>query len=112
MMNDMMPFSSNTNVPRPMAPPPVWPSYNSAQKNAYSRLPNRYPNASQPTIVNNSSRVKQAKQSVTDGKKVESPANIIEAPRSIVEYKKKMTKSRGAKKELMVPDARPVSLKN
>lgn len=29
MMNDIMPFSSNTNVPPPMAPPPVWPAYNS-----------------------------------------------------------------------------------
>jgi len=28
MMNDVMPFSSNTNVPPPMAPPPVWPAYN------------------------------------------------------------------------------------
>jgi len=27
MMNDVMPFSSNTNVPPPMAPPPVWPAY-------------------------------------------------------------------------------------
>lgn len=28
MMNDMMPFSSDTNVPPSMAPPPVWPAYN------------------------------------------------------------------------------------
>jgi methyl-accepting chemotaxis protein len=28
MMNDVMPFSSNTNVPPSMAPPPVWPAYN------------------------------------------------------------------------------------
>jgi len=28
MMNDVMPFSSNTNVPPAMAPPPVWPAYN------------------------------------------------------------------------------------
>jgi hypothetical protein len=28
MMNDMMPFSSDTNVPPPMQPQPVWPSYN------------------------------------------------------------------------------------
>lgn len=30
MMNDAMPFSSNTNVPPTMAPPQVWPSYNNA----------------------------------------------------------------------------------
>jgi uncharacterized protein YoxC len=29
MMNDVMPFSSDTNVPPPMQPQPVWPSYNS-----------------------------------------------------------------------------------
>ena len=28
MMNDMMPFSSDTNVPPPVQPSPVWPSYN------------------------------------------------------------------------------------
>ena len=27
MMNDIMPFSSDTNVPPPLTPPPVWPSY-------------------------------------------------------------------------------------
>jgi hypothetical protein len=27
MMNDMMPFSSNTNVPPPLTPQPVWPAY-------------------------------------------------------------------------------------
>jgi hypothetical protein len=38
MMNDMMPFSSNTNVPPPMAPPPTWPAYNNQlQRNAYAR---------------------------------------------------------------------------
>lgn len=30
MMNDMMPFSSDTNVPPPVQPSPVWPSYNPA----------------------------------------------------------------------------------
>lgn len=38
MMNDMMPFSSNSNVPPPLMPPRVWPSYNSTvpQPQAYS----------------------------------------------------------------------------
>jgi len=40
MMNDVMPFSSNTNVPPPMAPPPVWPAYNNApvRQQPYSPL--------------------------------------------------------------------------
>jgi len=38
MMNDMMPFSSNSNVPPPMAPPPTWPAYNNQpQRNVYAR---------------------------------------------------------------------------
>ncbi len=38
MMNDMMPFSSSTNVPPSMAPPPTWPAYNNQpQRNAYGR---------------------------------------------------------------------------
>ena len=40
MMNDMMPFSSNTNVPPTMAAPNTWPSYNSnnpQQRNVRNR---------------------------------------------------------------------------
>ncbi len=38
MMNDMMPFSSSSNVPPAMAPPPTWPAYNNQpQRNAYGR---------------------------------------------------------------------------
>jgi len=40
MMNDMMPFSSNTNVPPPMAPVRTWPAYENPAQNAYN---NRYP---------------------------------------------------------------------
>lgn len=38
MMNDAMPFSSNTNVPPQMAPPPVWPAYgNAARQRPYAQ---------------------------------------------------------------------------
>ena len=38
MMNDVMPFSSDTNVPPPVQPSPVWPSYNPApQQQSYMR---------------------------------------------------------------------------
>ena len=33
MMNDVMPFSSSSNVPRPLAPSPVWPAYNTQPYN-------------------------------------------------------------------------------
>jgi len=35
MMNDIMPFSSDTNIPPPVAPQPVWPSYNSQPQQQY-----------------------------------------------------------------------------
>jgi len=35
MMNDVMPFSSDTNVPSPIAPQPVWPSYNPVPQPQY-----------------------------------------------------------------------------
>ena len=38
MMNDMMPFSSNSNVPPAMSPPQTWPTYsNQQQRNFYAR---------------------------------------------------------------------------
>ena len=36
MMNDMMPFSSNTNVPPTMAPIQTWPSYNPVPQQNYA----------------------------------------------------------------------------
>ncbi len=44
MMNDIMPFSSSTNVPSPVAPRPVWPSYNNpAPRQGYARPNTRGP---------------------------------------------------------------------
>lgn len=39
MMNDVMPFNSNTNVPPDMPPPQVWPSYNTPPQ--YQQYPPR-----------------------------------------------------------------------
>jgi len=47
MMNDVMPFSSNTNVPPAMAPPPVWPAYNN---NVVRQQPYAQPYA-QPNVA-------------------------------------------------------------
>jgi len=40
MMNDMMPFSSDTNVPPPITQRPVWPSYNPVPQRVQQRRPN------------------------------------------------------------------------
>jgi hypothetical protein len=40
MMNDVMPFSSGTNVPPPITQRPVWPSYNPAPQRVQVRRPN------------------------------------------------------------------------
>jgi methyl-accepting chemotaxis protein len=39
MMNDVMPFTSNTNVPPAMAPPPVWPAYGNTAPYQYYAKP-------------------------------------------------------------------------
>ena len=116
MMNDMMPFSSNTNVPQTMAPPPVWQSYNTNQQNPYARsqpMQYRYPNGSRPANVAGGGKpqVKQDGKQSEDDKKAKATAKIVEPPESIIEYKKKLKESRAAKEEILGPGARPVSLK-
>jgi len=75
MMNDMMPFSSNTNVPRPIGQRPVWPSYNpvpvkgrAPAANAQVPLANTSPKA---TITKNIIPVAAPQQ--TSGKQNTSP---------------------------------------
>ncbi len=63
MMNDMMPFSSKSNVPRPMTQPNVWPSYNVPRTNTYVRpyQPARImPVRQQPKNISKGGTVKQA----------------------------------------------------
>jgi len=117
MMNDIMPFSSNTNVPPSMEPPPVWPSYNTEQQNPYARsqpMQYRYPNGARPANVagSNKTKAKQAKKQPKDNKTSNATARIVEPPESIIKFKKKLKESRAAKKEILGPDARPVSLNN
>ncbi len=59
MMNDIMPFSSDTNVPPPTPPQPVWPSYNPNQGGYqnYARPPMQSSGQSQPV-----NRARQAPQ--------------------------------------------------
>jgi len=61
MMNDVMPFSSNTNVPPPMPPVRVWPAYESPA-NSYA---NRYPQyRAAPAPVAKVSRKNNSKKEV------------------------------------------------
>ena len=86
MMNDVMPFSSNTNVPRPIEQRPVWPSYNPLPQQG----PVRYYNQQvKRPVVNTSSK----------------PATVVNtAPASTSQGK--------AEKQINVPGANPVSLKD
>ncbi|HEB82540.1 MAG TPA: hypothetical protein ENJ11_06730 [Gammaproteobacteria bacterium] len=52
MMNDMLPFSSSTNVPPPVPPSPVWPAYGNPQPyNYYRPLPQPVPQAAPGTAA-------------------------------------------------------------
>jgi len=52
MMGDVMPFTSDTNVPPPIAPQPVWPSYNPnpAAYQVYTQPPLRPANPVKPAV--------------------------------------------------------------
>jgi len=69
MMNDMMPFSSNTNVPPPVSPAPVWPAYVNPPQGAYA---NRRPYY-RPAPVQAANGAKKAKAGDSK-KKMTAPA--------------------------------------
>ncbi len=81
MMNDIMPFSSSTNVPPPIAPQPTWGTYNSRQQNAY------YPRPYQPARL----------------APVKHTAPVIVPAKNI--------KVNSIKTEVVMPGASPVSVK-
>ena len=58
MMNDIMPFSSSTNVPPPIQPSPVWPSYNPVP---YQRYPQARARPVQPARTVTPARLTAAK---------------------------------------------------
>ncbi len=84
MMNDMIPFSSNSNVPPPVAPSPVWPSYNPLPPQQYGQY--RGPAANNAT--NRAASKAPLKQQVVQPKNVNtavtmpgaSPVLIKETP--------------------------------
>jgi methyl-accepting chemotaxis protein len=86
MMNDIMPFSSSTNVPQPIGQRPVWPSYNPVPPQVPMRVynqPVKQPVAkvsSKPVTVKNTA-----------------PVNVSQG---------------NVAKQVKVPGASPVSLKN
>lgn len=88
MMNDMMPMSSNTNVPRPIEQRPVWPSYNPAPQRGYV-----YPNTQVSVPV--TKPVARAPSKAVPAKKV----TPVDTP------KEKLAT------QIQVPGASPVSLK-
>ena len=84
MMNDVMPFTSDTNVPPAMAPPPVWPSYSP------NLVPAQHPMYTQPQAM-------PAKQT-----------NTRPVPNARVQAKAQDRKQRG----FSMPGASPVAVKD
>ncbi len=86
MMNDIMPFSSNTNVPQPIRQRPVWPSYNPAPPQGPVRVYNQ-----------------QVKQPV---------ARASSKPVTVKNTAPVSTSQNNVEKQVKMPGASPVSLKN
>ena len=108
MMNDVMPFTSDTNVPPPIAPQPVWPSYNPnpVPQNPYSNpYSNPYARPKNPQQIMPQSRTNAS--SIT--KPVQQSAN-----KKNIDQKNLTQKSRAKndlKTKVDMPGASPVSLK-
>ncbi len=100
MMNDVMPFTSDTNVPPPIAPQPVWPSYNPnpvpqySYSNPYARpqIPPQFKTRATP-------KTKPVKQAADKKNRTQkNPAQKNSAPDNL-------------KTKVDMPGASPVSLK-
>ena len=85
MMNDIMPFNSDTNVPPPVQPSPVWPSYNPVPQQQQVYPPRSY----------------MAAPRIAPG----------QAPAPAPAPKKSSLPQQTVKTELTMPGASPVSLK-
>jgi len=108
MMNDIMPFSSDTNVPPQMGPPQVWPSYNPVpqQNQMYARPP-----APQQRIQHNAAppRSGQPKAiSKTAPAKTQSPEKTTG---SVNTKRPTAVEMNNVKTEVTMPGASPVILK-
>jgi len=95
MMNDIMPFSSDTNVPPPLAPQPVWPAYGNQQH--YQPYP------VQPAVRQPVARQQAAPMAQPKAKVAEKPTVKI-VPKENVTVKK-------TQKKVTMPGASPVSLR-
>jgi len=103
MMNDIMPFTSDTNVPPPLAPQPVWPSYSAVpqQYPYYNQAPAfRAPKAATPAAP-------QATTQAAPAKKAEKTAKVGDAASKVPA--KTAPASKNA--EVIMPGTSPVTLK-
>ncbi|MBL4711758.1 MAG: hypothetical protein JKX75_04560 [Gammaproteobacteria bacterium] len=94
MMNDMMPFSTNSNVPRP--PSREWPSYNPVLQQA--------PHTGQPPLRH------QAKSATLPS--IQLPATLITSDSAVNKSTKKKVVEKTFAQEVMMPGVSSVSLKN
>ncbi len=100
MMNDVMPFTSDTNVPPPIQPQPVWPSYNPVPAPQYSYSnPYARPQITPQVRTNTRPKTKPVKQAAD--KKSMTQKNLA----------KKNSAQDSLKTKADMPGASPVSLK-
>lgn len=108
MMNDMMPFSSNSNVPRPLPPPMVWPSYNPVPaQQAYGVVPSNPQSVSTAT-----SKPLAGRSSASDKKTGSVKSDSQHLPIAGQSGAKKKDPSLSQHKGLSMPGAKPVPLKS
>mgnify|MGYP001816895361 FL=1 len=104
MMNDIMPFSSDTNVPPPLAPPPVWPSYSALPQQPhqyYNQVP-RYNAPLATPLATSQAEPKAAPANQAEKSAKTSDASSTEAAKA---------ESPGKNTEVILPGTSPVTIK-
>ena len=100
MMNDIMPFTSDTNVPPPLAPPPVWPSY--------SAVPQQYPYYQPPAYSPPKATAKVVPETkAAPAKKADETAKADDAASKVPTR----TEPAGKSTKVILPGTSPVTLK-
>ena len=106
MMNDVMPFSSNTNVPPQMAAPRVWPSYSGVPMQRPAQRPTQ--RAVQPPKQPAKLQSKQQSQKQSSKKPLSTAQKKPQSGKPVVPT---LNSKQNIKTEVTMPGAAPVIIK-